>query len=377
MSSPSRSEHSELRLVPARICLARERRGLTKAALARELGLTARTVQDYEKAGAPIGQAGLLADTLGVEPSFFERPVTAVVDGTQGFFRALRSSTAREKDASRAAATLGLEVYRWIEERFGLPTTQVPNLDPLEPELGATTLRALWGLGDGPLPNLLQLSEAKGVRVLSLPRGPDAVDAFSTWVDGTPYVFLSLMKSAERSRFDLAHELGHLVMHRGVTDPIGDRSRSLEDQANQFASAFLMPAGAFKAAVGRQPTIHQILAVKRVYRVSAMGAVRRAHDLGVLSDWGYRSDCIELSKRGFRSGEPDGVPRERSRVFQLVLTLLREQGVTVTQIASDLGIPQREIHELTFGQFPVSFQGERRTAAQPRPQFRLIHGATA
>jgi hypothetical protein len=82
------------------------------------------------------------------------------------------------------------------------------------PDTAALYLRQNWGLGERPIPNMLKLLEAKGVRVFSLAENTKAVDAFSVWRNGLPYVFLNIAKSAERSRFDASHELGHLVMHK-------------------------------------------------------------------------------------------------------------------------------------------------------------------
>lgn len=93
------------------------------------------------------------------------------------------------------------------------------------------------GLGEAPIANMVHLLETKGVRVFSLVEDCHELDAFSTWLDGTPFVFLNTRKSAERSRMDAAHELGHLVLHR-VGRPQG---KEAEEEATRFGAAFLMP----------------------------------------------------------------------------------------------------------------------------------------
>lgn len=378
MTSTSTSPPAERRLRPSRIRLARERRGLSKVALAAELGITTRLLQTYENDGAPPSRSGDLATALGVAPQFFTRPEPTSITVDHGFFRALRRATAGQLAAARAAASIGVEVYDWIASRFTLPEVGVPDLDQHDPEVAAAALRAVWGRGEEPLPNLVQLSEAHGVRVISLPTDADSIDAFSLWLDGVPYAFLSTAKSAERSRFDLAHELGHLVMHSRVPpagDAAGSVGRQLEKEADHFASALLMPRPALLAHVGREPALPQILQVRDHYRVSAMAATKRLHDVGRLTDWGYRQNCVQLTQRGFRSGEPGGMARERSRVFGAVFSWMRQRGVTSSQVSHELGITPQELHGLTFGQMAVPLTGDGLGTQPSVAALRVVGGA--
>jgi hypothetical protein len=111
-------------------------------------------------------------------------------------------------------------------------------------------------------------------------------------------------------------EKPHLVMHKH-----GDskETRSAEREANSFASAFLMPMNDVKARVARRVTIDVLLKAKMRWRVSAMAMAYRLNALGLLSDWQYKSLCIELGKRGYRSSEPIGVERETSLIWRKVL----------------------------------------------------------
>jgi Zn-dependent peptidase ImmA (M78 family) len=378
MTSTSISQLAEGRLAPSRIRLARERRGLSKVALSSRLGLTTRALQTYETDGAPLSRADDLARALDIEAGFLTRPERQAISVEQGFFRALRRATAAQLGSARAAASIGIEVYEWLAERFTLPATVLPDLDQQDPEDAAATLRSIWGRGEEPLPNLIQLSEANGVRVLSLPTDADVVDAFSLWLGGAPYVFLSTAKTAERSRFDLAHELGHLVMHSRV--PVdGDQGQpvgpGLERAADAFAAAFLMPRRSFLAHAGREPAVPQILRLRGYYRVSALATARRLHEVGRLTDWGYRQNCVQLAQRGFRSAEPGGVARERSRVFGTVFPTLRERGSGIDEVCRELGITTQELHGFTFGQVAVTLAGGDELVALPRPRLRVVDGS--
>lgn len=374
MTSSSISKQSD-RLSAARIRLARERRGLTKAAMAEALGVTARAVQNYEADGAPRDRAQALAGVLRVREGFFDLPALASIDSEQGFFRARRRASATQLTSARAAASIGREAYEWIAARFQLPAVDVPDLDGMFGAEAALTLRAVWGRNEGPLPNLVQLAESHGVRVMSLPPGPDVVDAFSAWLDGVPYVFLSTSKTAERSRFDLAHELGHLVMHsrREATEVDGgQRSSSLEREADEFASAFLMPARDVLAHSGQEPAVRQILELRDYYRVSALAMTRRLFDLGRLRDWSYRQNCITLSQRGYRSTEPGGIRRERSRVFDVVFAQLRSGGTKPAAMCAELGIEIIDLHDMTFGQVPIPVDGGQQGSSADVPHLRLV-----
>ncbi|MFC4563824.1 ImmA/IrrE family metallo-endopeptidase [Nocardiopsis mangrovi] len=280
-------------------------------------------------------------------------------------FGAKTKTSARKQKAVRAQAAIALHLHAWLEEKFTLPVPDVPTFSRPEPETAAEMVRSCWGLGEAPAPNMVHLLEAHGVRVFALDPAHAEVDAFSFWRDDTPFVFLNTAKSGERGRFDGAHELGHLVLHghdRSLTGPEAER------EANQFASAFLMPRADVQARVPAGVTADQILKAKRFWRVSAMALAYRLHDLGLLSDWQHRAACKELAELGFRSGEPGGIPRETSQVLAKVSARLRESGRPLARLAVELGLPSDELNSLMFGlAFTLNHgQGSGGPAAPPR-----------
>jgi Zn-dependent peptidase ImmA (M78 family) len=173
----------------------------------------------------------------------------------------------------------------------------------------------------------------------------------------------------------LAHELGHLVLHSRAPAELADDgllAKQVEKEADAFASAFLMPRLSLLAHSSREPAVPEILKLRSYYRVSAMAATKRLADVGSLTEWNYRQNCVQLSQRGFRSAEPGGITRERSRVFAAVFASLREQGIRTGKVASELGILPEELHGLTFGQATVSIVGERTEVLAARPHLRVI-----
>jgi len=156
--------------------------------------------------------------------------------------------------------------------------------------------------GVAPLGNLVRLLEAHGARVYSLAADCAAVDAFSFVWRQTPYVLLNTAKSGERGRFDAAHELGHLVLHSEHRVPHGPDA---EQEANRFAAAFLMPRASVLAHGLPDAGIDRILTTKQTWRVAAMALTHRLHELDLLTDWGYRTACVDLSRRGYRTSDFD------------------------------------------------------------------------
>jgi Zn-dependent peptidase ImmA (M78 family) len=189
---------------------------------------------------------------------------------------------------------------------------------------------------------MLALVESKGLRVFALPEEDREVDALSFWHGNRPFIFLNTSKSAERLRFDLAHELGHLCMHRDIQT---NRNRRYELDANTFASSFLIPKyGLLRQLVGRL-TLADVMRLKRSWKVSAVAMVRRLHQLGRITDWQYRSWMIELSQRGFRREEPGGIAHEQSALLRQVLAYAREDGWTINRISTEMGISRSDLTE--------------------------------
>ncbi|MDV3131447.1 XRE family transcriptional regulator [Mycobacterium sp. 29Ha] len=331
-------------LDPDRIRIARARRGFTKADLARLLGVTPRTITRYESGDAPRESVDALARLLEFPASFFTAANAPEIEVASVSFRAARRATARSRNAAVAAGAIGIEVDRWISQRFVLPTVDVPAHPEMDPRLAARLVRAQWGLGTRPLPNAVQLAESRGVRVYTLPPIAEEVDAYSAWHTARPYIFLSRRRSPERMRFDVAHELGHLVLHPAAACDDAAQER----EADAFASEFLVPLDAIPEYLRSNPSLAELLRVRDQFKVSAMALAYATHAAGRMTDWAYRNTCIELSARGFRSSEPGGMAaHEMSRVFPQILG--SPSNVFARHIAADLHVPVEEVRALTFG----------------------------
>jgi Zn-dependent peptidase ImmA (M78 family)/DNA-binding XRE family transcriptional regulator len=357
----------------ARFKIARERRRFSKSELAELLSVDLRAVTAYERGEyEPATETlSLIAQVLDFPPGWFAGGNFHCPSANNSSFRSLARMAASNRDAALACGAIAFLLNDWLEERFYLPESNLPDLREEDPEVAAMTLRQLWSLGERPIKNMVHLLESKGIRVFSMAEDTSEVDAFSSWCETTPFIFLNTMKSTERSRFDAAHELGHLVLHRHA-DPKG---KEIEKQANSFASAFLMPRGSILANAPALPSLNDLIQLKQYWIVSVAALTYRLHHLCILSDWHYRALCIEMSQRGYRTTEPNEAPREMSLVFPQLLKSLREDGFSKTDIATALQINVEEIDQLVFGLIFVALEGGtsiRPTGSKNKSSLRLL-----
>ena len=350
---------------PSRLALARKRRGLTKTELAGKLGLSLRALTAYETGDYPPREEVLakIESTLGFPAEFFEgndidEPQVAAVS-----FRSLSRMSARLRDMALSQGALAIHFSQWLDRLFELPSCNIPDLSAESvPEVAAEFLREAWGIGQLPVKNMIHLLESKGIRVFSIAIDAREVDAFSTWKGDTPYIFLNSYKSAEHSRFDAAHELGHLVMHKHG----GPAGRDAEVEANNFASAFLMPRAGVLAHRPKFATLGEIRSLKKIWITSMAAMCHRLHEVGLLSDWHYKGLFIEMSKRGYRTNEPDSAPRETSLVLPKLLgNLYQKDKFNRARIAQELKIPVADLEDMLFSLVMTGVTGGRIGGKRP------------
>ncbi len=344
---------------PERLTLARELRKLTKAELAERVARTPSAMSQFESGRIkPDGRTvGELALALGVPAGFFAKELAAGVLSVEScHFRSLRSATQRDRRYLLSVGTLLCELADVLEEYAAIPAEQIPRLDRAvasdgDVERAADEVRRAWALGPGPISNVVWLLEGRGAIVTYISNECSEVDAFSGWRAGSgkqrPFLFLSDGKGAPaRSRFDAAHELGHLVMH--VDAQPGNPE--LERQANLFASAFLMPSESFIREAPRWLNWELIWELKRRWRVSARAIVRRSRDLGVLSEASYRRAFVYLNQH-FGTAEPDEPNREFPVVLGQALQIAEEES-SRADIATLLGVRPQDLEGLLLRAAP-------------------------
>lgn len=336
---------------PARLKLARQLSGWSRAELARRAGLSAAAISQFEAGTsrpkpATLAQLGLV---LGMPARCFAagRTSTLLPRTEESFFRSLRRTTQRDRERAAAHAGLLAELVRAIDGRVLLPAFEPIDalvLDPGEPaeraEAVADLVRRRWEIPDGPIENVVLLLEKHGIVVCRVPLLTRDVDAFS-WTGGPrPLVLLGADKDVfERSRLDAAHELGHVLMHAHDPEPA---QPTMERQAQRFAAALLLPTDDLRRewpTKGRLDWGHLLLLRNR-WGVSMAAILYRARELGLLNATAYENAMKYLSRKGWRVREP-GRAREPEQPSLLAeaLALLAQVGTTLDALADEANLP--------------------------------------
>lgn len=352
----------------SRLELARKRRGLTKKDLAHNLNVTDRTISNwYNQSDIDIKFLEKISEILNFPKEFFLEDTDLNLPNTETVsFRALSKISSRKRDIALSQTVIAEIINKWLDTKFDLPTPFIPDLHELRdnsticPDVAmpeeysevlltyaqtcAEVVRKTWGLGEKPISNIISLLESKGIRVFSLSDEAQEVDACCQWINDRPFIFLNIAKSSERCRFDAAHELGHLVMHRhGIIE-----GRQMEQEANAFASAFLMPKKSILADPISSLTLKTIIVKKKYWKVSAAALTYRYRQLNLITDWNAITIYKKLSELG-RTIEPESIPHERSLLLSKVLNILKAEGLRPSDIAHQLKISFDDFNALTFG----------------------------
>lgn len=301
--------------------------------LAEQVGVSAAAISQHESGKARPGTAvlGRIAIALRFPVAFFEagRPMAHVTEDATNF-RRLRSVSRRSRH--RLLARLGVlsEIVAALDDHVELPPVSVPDLAPATGERSdieavASALRREWGIGPEPIDSIVRLLEVHGVLVVQMTSENDGVDAFSLRLGDRPVIVLVKDKAdAARSNFDAAHELGHLVLH----DDAEPANVVREQEANAFASAFLMPMEPMMRELPVRVDWRALLELKRRWRVSVQALLYRARTLGSISESAYKRAMVRVSAAGWRTNEPNdlGEP-ERPTVLTRALAMVEEAGL--------------------------------------------------
>jgi Zn-dependent peptidase ImmA (M78 family)/transcriptional regulator with XRE-family HTH domain len=280
--------------IEGRLTEAREARRIpSKSALARRLGVNASTVSRWEEGetSPPPELLNALADELGVRQEFFLRP--SVTSATPVFWRSLSSTLVRDLAYQRSQMQWLQEISRIVQHYVDFPVVDIPDvmgrthysqLRDRDLEEIAAELRRHWGLGEGPVGNMVSIMERVGFVVSSIEMGTSKLDGLCSWSNEMrPYVLLATDKmSFARRQMDAAHEMAHAVLHKRVSEEeLKADLKAIEAQAFRLASAFLMPSTSYPLEV-RSPSLAALSALKSRWRVSIKAQIRRLVDLNLI-----------------------------------------------------------------------------------------------
>jgi Zn-dependent peptidase ImmA (M78 family)/transcriptional regulator with XRE-family HTH domain len=343
-----------------RLKLARKRSGLSLRGLADAIdhAVTAQAIGRYERGEMLPGSANALklAKALGVPLSYLFNPSEIRLEGVE--FRKAAATRVRERAMVEAAVVDSLGRYLLVEDwlSIGSHVWDKPDGAPFkvadfdDAETAAESVRKAWNLGGDAIPNVTELLEEHGIKVLKLDF-PLSVDGLTCRVarpdrEKVPVIVGSEAKSVERRRFTLAHELGHMVM---AID--GDLDE--EKACQRFASAFLMPREDLLFEVGQRRHAFgyaEIIEIKRMYGVSAAALIVRLRDLGVITE-GILQTVFRGVGRNWRKAEPEPLPEneEPRRFRRLVLRALAEDVIALPKAAELLRKSTGEVSRIMSG----------------------------
>lgn len=360
--------------VPRRLTEAREAALLTMRGLADNCGISATAVSAFESArrNPTTETVFLMAQKLGVPFGYLVkgRPFPVKAEGAVFFRSSATARTRREQQRRKRLARWSYEVSAWIARYADLPECNLPvpedlNLSTIdeyqedEIEQAAYALRKYWKLTLGPIPHLIDLLEANGIFVVRQDLANRRLDAFSQIINTRPMIFLGNSTSAVRSRFDAAHELGHLILHQQLTqNEISEPAvlNRIEREANLFASAFLLPEQTLACEL-HGLTLGSFQILKKRWLVSIQAIIYRCQQIGALDYEQSRSLFVQVASNGWRTKEPlDDVlvheePSLPSQAWRLIsdhpsidsATILDELAIPSKFIANVLGVEEREI----------------------------------
>ncbi|WP_417229213.1 ImmA/IrrE family metallo-endopeptidase [Thermophilibacter sp.] len=333
----------------------REARMMTAKRLSVESGVSQSTISKVERGGAALTEevAAKLAKALSTTPEVLMGGAGHV--GTTVFFRSMSAATKSARVAQNARSEMVDAIVAELDAILDFPGFNVPTIGAgsvdeisgVDIERVASDLRAAWGLDDGPVANLVASAEAHGVVVCMFPFGVETLDALSRMGSTSRPVAMvnTELGNAFRWRFDVAHELGHMVLHRGIPgiDSLpSDVRRVVEAQGHRFAGALLLPEGPFRdSLVGL--SLEDFKMAKPTWGVSIQAMVRRAYDLGLLDESQYTSRQVAISRKRWRKSEPydgDRMPEVPTLLRTCVSLAVREGLLDVRALMSRCGVPE-------------------------------------
>ncbi len=308
---------------PEMISVGRDLREWSQGDLANAIGVARTTISKFEMRALPCDrEIPKIAARLNLHPDFFEQFES--IHGLAGDFlyRKRAYVPARVKRRVQAEANLKkLQVKRLLEHVELEADLRFPLIQPEERngniEMIAADVRAAWRVKPGPIPNVTKLIEAAGGIVFVMDLGTDLIDGTNMRLPAfPPLLFLNENVAGERHRFNLAHELGHVVMHASVS--LGDA----EDEAYRFASELLMPRSQIKSDL-RQLDLAAAARLKTFWGASMAAIIKRAHDLEVISNAKYRRLFQSLNAQDLRVVEPLPLPFEQPSAFENMKAVCR------------------------------------------------------
>lgn len=343
-----------------RIKSARLYNGLTVEELAEKLNVSKQAVSQYEnnQTDPPLEKGFTLSKLLHFPLDYFIRESNVDVKIGTTYFRALLRTNSKARTQQKSRLEHIAIIYSFLSKYVDFPKLDLPKFEfEKKPKEAAIALRKYWDLGDDPINNITELLESKGILITMLNTDTDDIDAFSQReeIDGNEVYIIAVSKnknSAARFQFDIAHELGHIMLHEWsenieLLDRIQFKNR--EKEANEFASEFLLPSYAYKHdTIGLSNDINSYIRLKRKWKVSIAAMAYKNRELGIITQRQYQYLLSVMNKNNMRVNEPlDNIlPIHEPSMFNDAVSLL---------IDAQVFTPSSFIDELSLYGLPMDY----------------------
>lgn len=348
---------------PQQLTSARISRGMTMKELSEKSEISRQMISNYESGKTTPKAENLLRiiNVLGFPRSFFVAEMPELHSGAT-FFRSQTAATKRARDMQKEKLKYTYEVYKKLATYVNFPETNLPLLiekdvhDITEEDIiqKAFELRSIWGIDSvSPIKNLIATAEKNGIVIAEANMSDSALDAVSRWIIDRPFIILTdNNESSVRRRFNVAHEIGHILLHNSVESVHDYSSKELkniiEKQANSFASHFLLPSRAFEESL-LSTSLEYYKDLKKYWKVSIQAMVFKTHSLGLINDDQSFYLNKKISWNKWRTKEPydDLIPVEKPSLMNTVYKMIVENNVVYpSELNNSFRLPKDELEKI-------------------------------
>ena len=369
---------------PSQITSARIARGMTMKELAEATGISRQMISNYES-GKTVPKAEnmlKIISELNFPKSFFSSEKPTLHQGVT-YFRSQSAATKKVRDMQKEHLSFANMIYNKLSFYVNFPTARLPELldkeieDITEAEIiqKSVELRKLWGFDlHSPIKNLISTAERNGVLIVEAKMSHDKLDAVSRWIVDRPFIMLTDNdESLVRRRFNIAHELGHLILHNAV-ESIHELSvtemKLLERQAHLFASHFLLPTEAFMDSL-LSTSLEFFIELKKHWHVSIQAMIYKTHQLGLINDDQRLYLQKKIAWNKWKKCEPldNELAIERPTLLKKVYEMIIDNKVlSKNELNRIFNLPIAELEKM----LNVKISNEFEELIEMRPQLRLV-----
>lgn len=369
---------------PKQLTSARVARGMTMKDLAEKSGLSRQMISNYETGKTKPKAESLLrlVTVLDFPRNFFSADVSEPHSGAI-YFRSQSAATKKIRDMQKERLKYLYEIYKTLSKYVNFPVVNLPDL--IEKDVNTITekdismkaneLREVWGIDSvSPIEDLIQLAEANGIVVAEANMSDKRLDAVSRWIVDRPFIMITdNNESAVRRRFNIAHELGHIILHNSI-ESIHDYSSQdlkniIEKQANMFASYFLLPSQAFSDSL-LSTTLEYYIDLKKYWKVSIQAMIFKTYSLGLINDDQKLYLNKKISWNKWKTKEPydDILTIEKPSLLSKVYLMIIENDVLKrNELNISFKMPRDELEKI-IGVSIIEMGNEEK----PKPYLKLI-----